>query len=91
MQSRMQCLVVAMLSLVLSGLAGAQDYRWTEIVIPGGVFQAWGINDNGQVALTTTDGASGILETALSRHALRTRTCCRLSVAQSQYNVSRHE
>jgi len=50
-----------MLSLLLSGLAGAQDYQWTEIVIPGAtVLQAWGINDKGQVALTTADGASGI-------------------------------
>jgi len=50
-----------MFLLLLSGLAGAQDYQWTEIVIPGAtVLQAWGINDNGQVALTTTDGASGI-------------------------------
>src|SRR6266851_7757847 len=61
MQSRMPCAVVSMLSLLLSGLAGAQDYQWTEIVIPGAtVLQAWGINDKGQVALTTTDGMSGI-------------------------------
>jgi len=50
-----------MLFLLLSDLAGAQDYQWTEIVIPGAtVLQAWGINDKGQVALTTADGASGI-------------------------------
>jgi hypothetical protein len=50
-----------MLSLLSSGLAGAQDYRWTEIVIQGAtVNQAWGINDKGQVALSTTDGRSGI-------------------------------
>ena len=62
MQSPMPCLVVGMLSLVLSGLAGAQDYQWTEIVIPGGVLQSWGLNDRGQVALTATDGTSGIYE-----------------------------
>ena len=61
MQSRMPCAVVSMLSLLLSGLAGAQDYQWTEIVIPGAtVLQAWQINDKGQVALSTTDGRSGI-------------------------------
>jgi hypothetical protein len=43
-------------------LAGAQDYQWTEIVIPGGVLQSWGLNDRGQVALTATDGTSGIYE-----------------------------
>jgi hypothetical protein len=51
-----------MLSLLFSNLTGAQDYVWTEIVIPGGVLQAWGLNDNGQVALSTTDGMSGIYE-----------------------------
>jgi len=61
MQSRMPCVVVGMLSLLLSRLAGAQDYQWTEIIISDGtVFQAWGINDRGQVALSTTDGRSGI-------------------------------
>jgi hypothetical protein len=51
---------MGMLSLLLSRLAGAQDYQWTEIVIPGAtVDSVWGINDRGQVAVTTTDG-SGI-------------------------------
>ena len=63
MQSRMPCLVVGMLSLVLSGLAGAQDYQWTEIRIEGTtVLQAWQLNDQGQVALSTTDGRSGIYD-----------------------------
>ncbi len=61
MQSRVPCLVVGMLSLLFSRLAGAQDYQWTEIVIEGAtVLQAWQINDKGQVALSTTDGRSGI-------------------------------
>src|SRR5262245_60236321 len=61
MQSRMPCSVVGMLSLLLSGLARAKDYQWTEIVIPGAtVLQAFGIHDKGHVALTTTDGRSGI-------------------------------
>jgi len=51
-----------MLSLLLSRLAGAQDYQWTEIVIPGGVLQSWGLNDRGQTAVNTTDGTSGIYE-----------------------------
>jgi hypothetical protein len=51
-----------MLSLVFSRLAGAQDYVWTEIVIPGGVLQSWGLNDRGQLALTAMDGTSGIYE-----------------------------
>jgi hypothetical protein len=59
----MPCLVVAILSLVFSKLAGAQDYQWTEMVIPGTTVESvWGLNDNGQVALFTTDGASGIYE-----------------------------
>src|SRR6516165_10629956 len=64
MQSRMPCLVVGMLSLLLSNLAGAQDYQWTEIVIEGTtVVQAWQINDIGQVAISgTTDGRSGIYQ-----------------------------
>ena len=61
MQSRVPCVVVGMLSLLLSGLAGAQDYQWTEIVIPGAtVSSAWGINDKGQAAVNTTDGTAGI-------------------------------
>ena len=62
MQSRVLCLVVGMLSLLSSRLAGAQDYVWTEIVIQGtSVLQAWQINDIGQVAIgVTTDGRSGI-------------------------------
>ncbi len=61
MQSRMLCLVVGVLSLLLSGLAWAQDYLWTEIVILGAtVGGAWGINDQGQVAVNTTDGTAGI-------------------------------
>jgi hypothetical protein len=36
MQGRMPCLVVGMLSLLLSNLVGAQDYHWTEIIIPDG-------------------------------------------------------
>ena len=48
MQNRMLCLVVGMVSLLLSRLAGAQGYQWTEIVIPGAtVLQAWQINDSG--------------------------------------------
>src|SRR6266849_6171434 len=62
MHSRVPYLVVGMVSLLLSQLAGAQDYQWTEIVIPGGVLQSWGLNDRGQVALTATDGTSGIYE-----------------------------
>jgi len=43
MQSRVPCLVVGMLSLLLSNLAGAQDYLWKEIVIEGAtVDQAFG-------------------------------------------------
>jgi hypothetical protein len=51
-----------MLSSLLSNLAGAQGYSWTEIVIEGTtVVQAWQINDMGQVAISgTTDGRSGI-------------------------------
>ncbi len=60
MHSRVPYLVVGMVSLLLSQLAGAQDYQWTEIVIPGGVLQSWGLNDRGQVALTAMDGTSGI-------------------------------
>ena len=60
MKSRMPRFVVGS-SLLLSGLAGAQDYQWTEIVIQGAtVLQAWQINDQVQVALSTTDGRSGI-------------------------------
>src|SRR6516162_4903125 len=61
-QSRVSCIVVGMLSLLLSNLAGAQGYSWTEIVIEGTtVVQAWQINDIGQVAISgTTDGRSGI-------------------------------
>jgi len=64
MESRMPCLVVGMLSLLLSRLAGAQGYSWTEIVIKGTtVVQAWQINDIGQVAISgTTDGRSGIYQ-----------------------------
>jgi len=61
MQSRVLCFVVGTLSLLLSRLAGAQDYQWTEIVIPGATVESmWGLNDNRQVALSTTDGTSGI-------------------------------
>jgi hypothetical protein len=57
----MPWLVVGMLSLLLSRLAGAQDYQWTEIVIPGAtVFRAAGLNDKCQTAVTTTDGRTGI-------------------------------
>jgi hypothetical protein len=51
-----------MLPLLLSNLAGARDYQWTEIVIQGTtVVQAWQINDRGQVVISlTTDGRSGI-------------------------------
>jgi len=60
MQNEMLCLVVGV-SLLLSRLAGAQGYQWTEIVIPGTtVLQAWQINDSGQVALFTTDAGNGI-------------------------------
>ena len=64
MQSRMPCVVVGMASLLLSRLAGAQDYQWTEIVIQGTrVVQAWQINDRGQVAIgLTTDGRTGIYQ-----------------------------
>jgi len=64
MQSRMPWLVVGMLSLLLSRLAGAQDYQWMEIVIEGTtVVQAWQINDIRQVAISgTTDGRSGIYQ-----------------------------
>jgi hypothetical protein len=61
MQGRVPCLVVGMLSLLLSRLAGAQVYQWTEIVIPGAtVSSAWGINDKGQAAVNTTGGTAGI-------------------------------
>jgi len=61
MQSRMSCLVVGVLSLLLSNLAGAQGYSWTEIVIPGStISNAFGLNDKGQTAVTTTDNTSGI-------------------------------
>src|SRR5713226_7508087 len=57
MQSRVPCLVVGVLSLILSSLAGAQDYLWTEIVIPGAtVVQAFGLNDKGQTAVITSNG-----------------------------------
>jgi hypothetical protein len=50
-----------MLSLLLSNLAGAQDYVWTEIVIPGEiVFNVFGLNDKGQSAIINTDLTSGI-------------------------------
>ena len=63
MQSRIRCLVVGALPLLLSRLAGAQDYQWREIVIPGATVETvWGLNDNGQVVLSTTDGMSGIYE-----------------------------
>jgi hypothetical protein len=64
MQSRVLCFVVGTLSLLFSGLAAAQDYQWTEIVIQGTtVVQAWQINDRGQVAIgVTADGRSGIYE-----------------------------
>lgn len=57
-------LVAGMLSLFLSGTGIAQDYQWTEIVIPGTtVAQAWQINDKGQVAIgVTTDERSGIYQ-----------------------------
>ncbi len=39
----------------------ASAYVWTQIVIPGAtVQQAFGLNDKGQTALTTTDGTTGI-------------------------------
>jgi len=61
MQNIVPKIVLGMLSLLLSRLAGAQAYQWTEIVIPGAtVFQAYGLNDQGQTAVTTTDGTSGI-------------------------------
>ena len=63
MQGRVPYFVIGVLSLHLSRLAGAQDYQWTEMVIPGTTVESvWGLNDNGQVALFTTDGASGIYE-----------------------------
>src|SRR5215472_1867097 len=63
MHSRMPCLVVGMLSLLSSNLAGAQDYQWTEIVIPGTtVSSAWGINDKGQAAVNTMNGTAGIYQ-----------------------------
>src|ERR1700687_2029361 len=56
MQSRVPCLVVGV-SLLFSRLAGAQDYQWTEIVIPGAtVVQAFGLNDKGQTAVSTSNG-----------------------------------
>jgi|SRR5215472_8154084 len=61
MQNLAPCFVVGMLSLLLSNLAGAQDYVWTEIVIPGAtVFRAAGLNDKGETAVITTDGRTGI-------------------------------
>jgi hypothetical protein len=52
---------VGVLSLLLSNLAGAQGYSWTEIVIPGStISNAFGLNDKGQTAVTTTDNTSGI-------------------------------
>src|SRR5215472_9070540 len=61
MQRRMPCLVVGMLSLLLSNLAGAQGYQWTEIVIPGStISNAFGLNDKGQTAVILTDGTAGI-------------------------------
>jgi len=61
MQSRMPCLVVGGLLLLLSRLAGAQGYLWTEIIIPGAtVSNAFGLNDKGQTAVTLTDGTAGI-------------------------------
>src|SRR5262252_4727175 len=63
MRSRMPCLVVSMLSAFLSGLAGAQVYQWTEIVIPGAMVSgAWSINDKGQATVNTTDGSAGIYQ-----------------------------
>ena len=60
MQSRVSCLVVGMLSLVFSNLAGAQGYQWTEILVEGAqVVQVFGLNDKGQTATTTSIG-SGI-------------------------------
>jgi hypothetical protein len=50
-----------MLSLLFSNLAGAQDFQWIEIVIPGEtVFNVFGLNDKGQTAIINTDGTSGI-------------------------------
>jgi len=68
MQSRVPCLIVGMLSLLLSNLAGAQDYSWTEIVIEGAtVGQAWGLNDKGETAVRTTDGRTGIYRDGIFR------------------------
>ena len=60
----MPCLVVSVLSLLFSRLAGAQDYVWTEIVIPGGVLQSWGVNDRCQVGDFTTIDVPGALRTS---------------------------
>jgi len=50
-------------SLLLSWLAGAQDYQWTEIVIEGTTVRETGqINDKGQVAVAATGARYGIYE-----------------------------
>jgi len=47
----------------MNALIVAAAYVWTEIVVPGAtVVQAFGLNDKGQTAVTTTDGTSGIYQ-----------------------------
>ena len=61
MQRRLPWFAVGVFLLLLSKFAGAQEYSWTEIVIPGAtVSNVFGLNDKGQTAVTLTDGTAGI-------------------------------
>src|SRR5438132_10451750 len=56
------CLLLLTCALSASATAAA-NYAWTEIVIPNAmVATAFGPNDKGQVAVTTSDGTSGIYQ-----------------------------
>jgi len=47
----------------MNALIVASAYVWTQIVIPGAmVVQAFGLNDKGQTAVSTSDGRNGIYQ-----------------------------